>query len=347
MGNAGSRAVVRLGALIAVVGLVSACSAAETEQIDLLGFAVPAEANAAVFDAFTQTEAGQGAEHTESYGASGDKSRAVVNGQPADFVHFSIDTDMDRLVEAEQVAPDWDNNPAGGHLTESVVVLVVREGNPKQITDWEDLVREDVEVVTPNPGSSGAARWNILAAWASQIQAGHSEQEAAAFLTDLVDNVVAFPGSGRDATTAFLDGTGDVLLSYENEAIFGRQQGETYEYVVPERSLLIQNPAAVTVDAHEQADDFLEFAASPQGQQIYAAYGFRPVGLAESGASGAELPDVSDLPEVQGAANPQDPFPQVEQLATMEDFGGWEQAVETYFAEDGLITEIIENSGAS
>lgn len=334
--------ITRLGTAILgaglTAGLLTACGgAASTDELSIVGFAVPAEGNAAVQAAFAETPEGEGTTWVTSYGASGDQSRAVANGQQADVVHFSVQPDVTRLVDAGLVADDWNSGPNEGFLTDSVVVLVVREGNPKNITDWEDLAREDVEIVTPNPGSSGAARWNILAAWASVLQKGGTEAEAEQYLEALIGNVAAFPGSGRDATTAFLDGTGDVLISYENEAILGRQQGQSYEYIVPDRSLLIQNPAAVTIDAPESAGEFLDYALSAEGQQIYARYGFRPL---------PTVADQVDTSEIEGVADPADPFPTVARLYTVNgNFGGWKAVVDKYFDEDGIITAIIAKSG--
>lgn len=335
MTTAGTRRWAKAAAAAGTAVLISGCLGTG-DQLTVVGFAVPAEANSEVFNAFTETHAGEGLTQAESYGASGDQSRAVSSGQPADLVHFSIEPDVTRLSDQGLVAQEWKDNASDGIVTTSVVALVVRTGNPKDITDWEDLAREDVEVVTPNPGASGAARWNILGVYLSQIQAGGTEEEAAEFTEDVVENVVAFPGSGRDATTAFLDGSADVLISYENEAILGRQQGEEYDYIVPDRSLLIQNPAAVTEEAPEQAQDFLDFAMSPAGQQVYADFGFRPIAAAA---------DEVDLGEVDGANDPAAPFPEVEQLATIDDLGGWDRVMEDYFGQDGIITRITEGSG--
>ncbi|HMT50463.1 sulfate ABC transporter substrate-binding protein [uncultured Dietzia sp.] len=336
------RTITRLGTSILGVGLTAALVAgcggsASGDELSIVGFAVPAEGNAAVQAAFAETPDGEGTSWLTSYGASGDQSRAVANGQPADVVHFSVEPDVTRLVDAGLVDQGWNSGENKGFLTDSVVVLVVRQGNPKNITDWEDLARDDVEIVTPNPGSSGAARWNILAAWASVLQKGGTEAQAAEFLEAVIGNVAAFPGSGRDATTAFLDGTGDVLISYENEAILGKQQGQEYEYIVPDRSLLIQNPAAVTTSAPETAQRFLDFALSAEGQQIYARYGFRPL---------ASVADRVDTSQIDGVADPSDPFPEVPELYTVDgDFGGWKAVVDTYFDDDGIITGIIRKSG--
>ena len=161
---------------------------------------------------------------------------------------------------------------------------MVREGNPENIQTWDDLVKPGVEIITPNPASSGSAKWNILAAWAHVTGAGGSDADAEAFMTKLLENTIALPGSAREATTAFSEGNGDVLLSYENEAILARANGEPFDYIVPEDTLLIENPAAVTEDAPEAAQSLLEFLTTPEAQAEYAHFGFRPV---VDGAGGA------------------------------------------------------------
>lgn len=317
--------------------MLSGCAGGAGEEVSIVGFAVPASGNEAVAEAFNETEEGDGVEFSSSYGASGDQSRAVVSGQDADVAHISIEPDVTRLVDAGLVDDDWNSGPNNGYLTDSVVVLVVREGNPKDITDWEDLVREDVSIVSPNPGSSGAARWNILGAWGSVLQAGGTEEEAEEYLEKFIGNVDAFPGSGRDATTAFLDGTGDVLISYENEATLARQNGENFDYVVPDRNLLIENPAAVTTDADEKAEAFLDFALSPAGQEQYVTKGFRPLRHVEGEV---------EIGEVEGANDSADPFPEIADLYTIDgDYDGWDAVVDKFFDEDGIITRLINESG--
>ena len=190
-------------------------------------------ANEPVFEDFEGTDEGDGVTFETSYGASGDQSRAVVAGADADVVHYSLETDVTRLVDEGLVAEDWKDNATKGIATSSVVVFVVRTGNPEGIETWDDLVKPGVEIITPNPGSSGSARWNILAAWAHITGNGGSEDDAKAFLTKLLNNTIALPGSGREATTAFTDGSGDVLLSYENEAILAKQNGADVDYVLP------------------------------------------------------------------------------------------------------------------
>ncbi|MFD1859041.1 sulfate ABC transporter substrate-binding protein [Aeromicrobium camelliae] len=306
-------------------------------SLSLVGFAVPKAGNNAAQQAFAETPDGAGVTWQESYGASGDQSRAVASGLDADYVHFSVTPDVTRLVDAGLVDESWDDGPNKGIVTDSVVVLVVREGNPKNIQGWEDLAREDVGIVTPNPGSSGAARWNILGAWQHVIGKGGSEADAETFLAAVLANVKAFPGSGRDATQAFQSGTGDVLISYENEAILARQNGEPIEYVVPRDTLLIENPAAVLKDADPAAKAFLDFVLTPEGQEAYVAKGFRPL----------RTVDGVKLGEVEGAMDPANPFPEVETLFTIDDdLGGWEAVNSKFFDEsDGIITRLQAAAG--
>jgi len=336
----------------AAVGLagvlaLSACTSTgasgdDANTVSVVAFSVMETANEPVFDAFKDTDDGKDTEFAPSYGASGDQSRAVVSGANADVVHFSLETDVTRLVDEGLVADDWKDNATNGIATSSVVVFVVRKGNPENIQTWDDLVKPDVEVVTPNPGSSGSARWNILGAWAHVVGNGGTDQEAESFVSDLLGNTPALPASGREATSAFVEGDQDVLLSYENEAILAKQNGEDIDYIVPDDTLLIENPAAVTEDAGDGSQDFLDFMTSAEGQAIYAGFGFRPV----TGVDGVEIP------EVEGANDPADPFPTPEQLYTLDgDFGGWGEAADKFFADGedggpvGIIPRLIEESG--
>jgi sulfate transport system substrate-binding protein len=270
-----------------------------------------------------------------SYGASGDQSRAVVNGLEADYVHFSVTSDVTRLVDAGLVDENWDDGPNKGIVSSSVVVFAVRPGNPRNVRTWEDLAQPGIGIVTPNPASSGAARWNALAAWGSVIEAGGTEDEAAEYLTRLFANVVSLPNSGRDATTSFLSGTGDVLLAYENEVILATQHGEELDWVYPETSLLIENPGAILRDADPKAAEWLAFVLSPAGQRQFVLKGFRPI------ISGV------DTSGVEGARDPADPFPAIENLLTVaDDFVSWSALSSRFFNEEtGIIVKIIAESG--
>ena len=337
------KAVRRLGVAASLTGLFalaacggSASGEADADAINIVGFAVPEAANKNIAEEFVQTEAGKGATFNTSYGASGDQSRAVEAGLEADYVHFSVASDVTRLVDAGLVAEDWDAGANKGIVSRSVVVFGVREGNPKGIDSWGDLVKPGVEIVTPNPASSGAARWNALAAYGQVTANGGTEQEAADYIDQFFANVVSLPGSGRDATTAFLGGTGDVLMAYENEAILAAQNGEAFDYVIPETTLLIENPGAVLTDADPQASQWLDFVLSDEGQRQFALTGFRPI-----------RNDVDFGGSVEGANDPTNPFPTVPNLLTVaEHFGSWSEVSDTYFDEEtGLVTLAIAKSG--
>jgi sulfate transport system substrate-binding protein len=336
-----SRGFALVAAVSAATLALSGCGASSeaagnATDLDLVGFSVLEQPNKTVFADFEKTPTGKDVSFTSSYGASGDQSRAVAAGQKADVLHFSLEPDITRLVDAGLVAKDWNAGPTKGIASQSVVVFVVRKGNPKGIKTWSDLVQPGVRIITPNPGSSGSARWNILAAWGSVIAEGGTEDDAKAYLTKFFDHVVALPGSGREATTSFTSGNGDVLLSYENEAILARQKGADFDYVVPDETLLIENPAAVTRDAPPAAKEFLDFLEGKEGQLDYAKSGFRP------------LVDVGSF-QTEGANDPADPYPTPATLLTIEDdFGGWAAAAPRFFDEkDGIVTKIQAVTGKS
>jgi sulfate/thiosulfate-binding protein len=318
-----------------VGGAAAPAGGSQTTTLHLVGFAVPAEANKAIQAKWAQTEDGKGVVWEQSYGASGDQSRAVANGLKADYVNFSLEGDVTRLVDAGLVAEDWKSGPTKGIVSDSVVVLVVPPGNPKHIQGWDDLIKPDVRIVTPNPASSGSARWNILAAYHQAVAAGGSEDDAKAYLAKFFKNVVALPGSGRDATNAFLQGTADVLISYENEAILARQSGEKFDYVVPDNTILIENPGAVLKEANPKAKSYLDFVLSPAGQEEFAKKGFRPV-----------IDDVK-VGSVEGANDPANPFPAPKRLFTIsDDLGGWKAVNAKFFEEGtGIVPQIQKATG--
>ncbi len=327
------------GSLVGAMALAgcggsSDASSKGADTVNLVGFSILEQANKQVIADFGKTAAGKGVAFTTSYGASGDQSRAVEGGLKADVVHFSLEPDVQRLVDSKQVSPGWDTTADKGIVTQSVVVLVVRKGNPKHIEGWDDLVRPGVRIITPNPASSGSAKWNVLAAYGHVIANGGTPAQATAYLKRFFGNVAALPGSGRDATTAFESGNGDVLLSYENEAILARQSGAEFDYVVPDQDLLIQNPAAVTTDAGPAARRFLTFLTGTKAQTDYAREGFRPLRK-------------SIKVDVKGANDPSNPFPVPSKLLTIDkDFGGWDKA-DTQFFDDtkGIVTKIQAETG--
>jgi sulfate transport system substrate-binding protein len=311
----------------------SASSSGGAGTVDLVAYSTPKPAYDQLIKAFNATPAGKGVGFTSSYGASGDQARSVISGLDAGYVAFSLQTDMDKLVKAGKVATSWNSGPTKGFVTDSVVVFVVRKGNPKHIESWADLVKPGVKVITPNPFSSGSARWNILAAYGQVTKSGGTTAQGEDFLRKLFANIVTQPASGREATQAFTSGTGDVLLSYENEAIFARQKGQPVDYVVPATTLLIQNPAAVTVGSPAAATSFLNYVLSTSGQTIFAQNGYRPV-----------VPGINVT--VQGANDPANPFPTPAHQFTIAQLGGWKAVTDSFFdTKTGVITAIEQQKG--
>jgi len=311
-------------------GSDSSSAAGSGGELDVVGYSTPeAVYQEDLEPSFAQTSAGEGISFSNSFGASGDQSRAVVAGQPASVVHFAQAGDMERLVEeGGLVATDWDKQPYGGIAQDSVVVISVRKGNPEGIHTLDDVLSKDVDVVTPNPFSSGAARWNIMAVYGTLINEGSSPDEALAGVKALLEKTVAQPGSARDALAAFTQGEGDVLLGYENEAIKAEEEGEDLEYVVPPSTILIETPIAVTVDAPEPAaQDFLDFIWSDEGQEIWAENGYRPVN-----------PKLVDPKE----------FPTPDKLFKISQFGGWGKVNDEFFDdESGKVAAIEKELGVS
>lgn len=326
------RRVALTAAVTAATLAVGACGSASGEDtVYLVGYSVPKPAYDALTAAFERTPAGRRVSFRASYGASGSQSKAVLAGQRADYVAFSVAPDLTRLVP-KLVAAGWDRGPTHGLVSDSVVVLTVRRGNPLHITGWDDLVKPGVRVVTPDPDSSGSAKWNILAAYEHVISEGGTPAAAQAYLRELFAHVVSRASSGAVAMSQFLSGTGDVLVSYEDEAIDARQAGEPIGYVVPRQSMLIENPAAVTLGSPPGASAFLRFVESAAGQRTFASKGFRPV-----------LRGVR-VGRVEGANDPSRPFPAVTRLTTIEQLGGWSAVNEAFFSAHGLVTR-IEGTG--
>lgn len=299
-------------------------------KLDVVGYSTPESVYAETLEpAFAKTAQGKGISFSNSFGASGDQSRAVVAGQPASVVHFSQAGDMERLVEeGELVAKDWESGPYHGIATDSVVVILVRKGNPDGIKSFKDIEDKGVKVVTPNPFSSGSARWNIMAVYGSALEEGDSPTQALEAVKNVLEKTVAQPGSGRDAFSAFSQGQGDVLLTYENEAIKAEKEGEEVEYVIPPSTIQIETPIAVTKAAPEPAaEDFLRFLWSDQGQELWAENGYRPVN-----------PKLVD---------PQQ-FPTPKQLFQISKFGGWGKVNDEFFDEEtGSVAKIEGELGVS
>ena len=322
-----------LTALLAFAILASALATtasartAET-RLSLVGYAVPREALGAVIKAWQQTPDGQDVSFTQSYGASGDQARAVAAGLRADVVQLSTGLDIDLLVQAGLVDARWNRQSFGGIVTNSLVVFAVRDGNPKKIKSWNDLAKPGVGIVTPNPQSSGAAKWNVLALYGAQRRLGKTDKQAIAFVRKVFENVVSLDTSGRNATNTFLAGKGDVFITYENEARLAKLQ-----YVIPRQTLLIEAPIAVLKDSEnmDTAKTFVRYAKSPQAQRIFAQYGFRP--LLESVYEEFE----KQYPRRPGVFKVDDRY-----------IGGWTAANRKWFDPDrGIWTSIARSAGLS
>jgi len=294
--------------------------------IDLVAYSTPQTLyEEGIEPAYQETSEGADVDFSNSFGSSGDQSRAVESGLPADLVHLPLEPDMQRLVDAGILAD------VGENVQNSVVVFLVRGGNPDGIEDWDDLVTGDVEVITPNPFTSGGARWNIMAAYGQVLENGGTEQEGLDYVQQLLDDTPVQDKSASEALTTFTGGKGDVLLSYENEAIRAIDAGEDVEYIVPDDTILIETLAQVSEEADDPdaAQAFLDYLLSPDGQKEFAEGGYRPV-------------------DEEVLADYQDEFPDPPGLFTIEDFGGWPTVATEFFdPASGSVAEIERNLGVA
>ena len=296
-------------------------------KLTLAAYSTPREVYAELAKSFEKTPEGKGVSFDESYGSSGEQSRAVESGLPADVVAFSLAPDVDRLVEAGIVDEGWDKDAYNGMVTSSVVVFAVRKNNPEHIETWDDLVRTGIEVIEPNPFTSGGARWNVMAAYGAQRKQGKTHEQAVAYLRELFRHVSVQDKSARESLQTFTGGKGDVLLAYENEAILAKSKGEDLDYVVPEQTILIENPVAVTKDAPASAGRFLAYIRSEKAQRVFGKAGYRPV---------------------NGAVADEFQFPMPVDLFTIADVGGWDQVQKRFFdREDGIMADIQRDVGAA
>ncbi|QNI06046.1 sulfate ABC transporter substrate-binding protein [Mycobacterium kubicae] len=329
--------------LLLVAAVVAACHGGASDivgggglakinrSITLVAYSVPEPGWSKVIPAFNASEEGRGVQVITSYGASGDQSRGVVAGKPADVVNFSVQPDITRLVKAGKVSADWNAQGSKGIPFGSVVTLVVRKGNPKNIRDWDDLLRPGVEIITPSPLSSGSAKWNLLAPYAVKSGGGRNSHAGVDYISSLVrEHVKLRPGSGRVATDVFIEGSGDVLISYENEAIAAERQGHPVEHVNPPQTFKIENPVAVVTTSPQldAAIAFKNFQYSAVAQRLWAQAGFRPIDPAV-------------------AADFRDQFPVPVKLWTIADLGGWSAVDPQLFDRGtGSITKIyLEATG--
>src|SRR5947208_10452029 len=265
------RPVLALAAVAAALMAVTAASAGS--NLSVVGYSIPTTV-------FPKLEAayGNGTSFSNSFAASEVQGKAVAAGLPADVVNFSISTDMDRLVQSKLVDKSWSANKYHGIVSNSVVVFVLRNGNPKHIRTWDDLVKPGVQVVFPNPFSSGGARWDVMAAYGAMLREHKTPKQAQAYLTQLFRHNVSQDTSGRNALNTFLSGKGDVLLDYESDAKLAQAQGRPVFYLIPKATLQIETPvAAVNTGNKSDAQKFVNWLYTPAAQTIWAQNGFRPV----------------------------------------------------------------------
>jgi sulfate/thiosulfate transport system substrate-binding protein len=305
-------------------------AAASTTELSLVAYSTPQVVYDEIIPDYQKTPEGKGVGFKTSFGASGDQSRAVEAGQKADVVTFSTEPDMTRLVKAGLVADDWNAGPNKGLVTTSVVAFVVRKGNPKNIKTWADLLKPGVKVLTPNPFTSGAAKWNLLAAYGQAADGGKDPQAGLGYVRKLItQHVKVQDKSGREALQDFTSGDADVLLSYEYEATTANKKGESLDYVIPDDTIKINIDIATTKDAPAQAKTFLDYVLSEPAQERFASWGYRPVNEAV-------------------LAKHADEFPNPPGLFTIEDLGGWSKVNDEMFdPENGSIAKIEEDAGVS
>jgi sulfate transport system substrate-binding protein len=317
--------------LAALAVALPASAARKSTTLSLVAYSTPTVAFGKLIPAFQATDAGKDVSFQQSYAASEVQAKAVLAGLSADVVDFSLQPDMDSLAKAGLVAKTWNKNAYDGFVTKSVVVFVLRNGNPKHIRTWDDLVKPGVDVVTANPFTSGGARWNVMAAYGSQLREGKTPKQALQFLDTLFHHVVSQDTSGRNALNTFLSGRGDVLLTYENEAILAQQQNKPVYYLIPKATLQIENPIAVLANSKSktQATAFVKFLYSPAGQKIWADNGYRPV--------------------VQSVAKRYvKQFPPRPQLFKIGYVGGWDKVTKQFFdPNNGVMAKIERGLGVS
>jgi sulfate/thiosulfate-binding protein len=318
---------ISLALLLALLFPALATGAARDTKLALVAYSTPREAYAQLTSAFQKTAAGKDVSFSQSYGASGEQSRAVASGLDADIVAFSLAPDVSSLVQKKLVAANWTKDKWGGMVTRSVVVFVVRDGNPKKLRTWTDLLKPGVQVITPNPFTSGGARWNVMAAYGGALRSGKTPKQAQDYLAKLWKHVVAQPTSAREGLQTFLSGRGDVFLAYENEAIFAQKKGQNVQFLIPKATILIENPIAVTTkSSHKtQARAFLKYLRTQPAQRIFAENGYRPV--------------------VKGAARGFN-FPVRQQLFTIKYVGGWPKVEKRFFdPRTGVMARIQASNG--
>lgn len=340
--------------LVFVSTSISAQDVPSSITLTLAAYTTPREAYVEIiplFQAYWQEQTGQTVEFQGSYLGSGAQSRAVVGGFEADIVALSLERDVTRLVDAGLITHDWQDNDYNGMISTSLATLLVRPGNPRNVQDWADLTQEGIEVLTPDPITSGGAQWNVIAAYGAAYRGhvpGYEADEAGAFqlLVDLFSNVSVLDPSARDSVITYSNGIGDVLITYENEYYAGIAAGDEYDIVYPSSTILIENPVAVVdsyADAHgvrEAAEAFVQFLYTPEAQAIFASKGYRPPVL--KSITTAEVEEgVEPIPLWPEGALDETLFPAVDDIFTIVDFGGWDEVGATFFSEDGTFAQAI------
>jgi sulfate transport system substrate-binding protein len=324
---------------VMMTACVNNASDPSSDEVRLVlgAYTTPREAYGEIIPRFQDywlAETGQKVTFEESYLGSGAQSRAVVDGFEADVVALSLEADVTRIQNAGLITHDWKAGEHHGIVTTSIVAFAVREGNPKKVQDWSDLAKPGMEILTPNPNMSGGAMWNILglygAALRGQIPGVPVDDHTAAsdFLRQVLANVDVMDKSARESILSFEMGIGDLAITYENEVLVGRQSGQSYELVIPTSTILIENPIAVVdanVDKHgtrQVAEAFVAFLYSREAQDIYAQHGLRVVNSESAAASAVHYPEVDDL-------------------FTIDYFGGWDVVMTEFFGTEGIYNTVI------
>jgi sulfate transport system substrate-binding protein len=305
--------------------------------INFAAYSTPREAYGKIISAFKtewkDTHDGQELIFQESYDASTLQASRVVAGYEADVVALSLGPDVDQIADAGLITHDWTQETDGGMVTTSVVVFDVRPGNPLGIEDWDDIAQPGVEVLTPDPASSGGARWNLVSGWGAALR-GHAgvpqgdEAAATQLMQGVLDNVIAFDSSARKSIQNFEDGNGDVAITYENEILTAQVAGKEDEAVYPPSSVLIENPVAIVdrnVDEHcvrEVAEEFVAYLHTEEVKEIFADAGYRSTDIADAKEGG-------------------DGFPAIEDLWDVDEFGGWDGLTDTLFSDGGVVTQAM------
>ena len=318
------------------------CETPETPTLTFAAYSTPREVYGKIISAF-QTKWKE--EHNdqqvifqESYGGSTTQSQNVVNGFEADVVALSLGPDVDYIADEGLITHDWTDAPDGGMVSSSLVVFDVRPGNPEKIEDFDDLAQPGIEVLTPDPASSGGARWNIVGAYGAAMRgyAGNEEGDTAGaqeLLKGIFSNVTVLDKTARDSIKNFESGNGDVAITYENEILTAQDAGLEDEMVIPPSTVMIENPVAVVdeyADKHcvrEVAEAFVDYLHTPEAKELYTSTGFlRSTDPKEAQKGDGEM------------------FPEVEDLFTVEDLGGWDSLNEDVFGEEGIFTEAFEEA---